>query len=388
METTESQFKELKKFAKIYKDGLNFVSQIAFENQITNKTKLHKIAYLTLRETLPSQASCSIFREVTSKYKSAISNKQKIKNVFKFGANSISFQYNRDFSFNKEKLSIKTLTGRIKLAYHGLYKHIELMNLFKIGGGVLHFDKRKVYLIVTVEVPIEYKNSENYTGIDVGQRKLAVTIDKKENIEMFSGEKVKRIKDRYAKIKSELQKKGTRSAKRRLKNIAGRERRFVKDVNHRIAKAINQNNVIVMENLLGIRKSIENRSKKTDSEKMKSANRKKSQWSFAELQFYISYKANLNGFEVIYVDPYMTSRTCPECTHEEKDNRKGELFLCKVCGYTDDADVVGSKNVLMRGIYFMGQLSNVPNATNVEIKAWWRSRYQELKWSLVASLSL
>ena len=43
---------------------------------------------------------------------------------------------------------------------------------------------------------------------------------------------------KYNHVRSELQEKGTRSAKRRLKAISGREKRFVQDQNHCISKKL------------------------------------------------------------------------------------------------------------------------------------------------------
>lgn len=44
------------------------------------------------------------------------------------------------------------------------------------------------------------------------------------------------VKGRYQYLKAKLQSLGTRSAKRKLRKLAGRERRFTRDVNHVIAK--------------------------------------------------------------------------------------------------------------------------------------------------------
>ena len=54
----------------------------------------------------------------------------------------------------------------------------------------------------------------------------------------------------------------------------------------------------------------------------------------------------LAGVPVIPVDPRNTSRTCPQCGHIDKGNRTARgLFLCRLCGYFDHADVVGATNI-------------------------------------------
>jgi putative transposase len=52
--------------------------------------------------------------------------------------------------------------------------------------------------------------------------------------------------------------------------------------------------------------------------------------------------------KVQYVNPAYTSQTCPNCKHCDSDNRKGKQFLCKECGFKEDADLVGAYNILMK----------------------------------------
>ena len=48
------------------------------------------------------------------------------------------------------------------------------------------------------------------------------------------------------------------------------------------------------------------------------------------------------------VSPYKTSQQCPNCNHTERENRSGEKFICRKCGDTEQADIVGSENILDR----------------------------------------
>ena len=122
-----------------------------------------------------------------------------------------------------------------------------------------------------------------------------------------------------------------------------------------------------------------------------SANRVYSQWSFAELQSLISYKAVLAGQLSIKVDAEYTSKACPMCGHTADENRprKGLLFVCQnpVCCYTLHADLVGARNVTMRTLLLRqdwsrtGCLSLIPDASDNEAKAARLQRYAELRWS-------
>jgi putative transposase len=67
----------------------------------------------------------------------------------------------------------------------------------------------------------------------------------------------------------------------------------------------------------------------------------------------LTSKAESADREVIAVNPANTSRTCPapECGHLAKENRLTQAdFVCVICGYTANADVVGALNVKRIGL--------------------------------------
>jgi putative transposase len=69
-------------------------------------------------------------------------------------------------------------------------------------------------------------------GCDLGIVNLVTDSDG----EAFSGEHVDKARERYHQHRRRLQKCGSKNAKRRLKKLSGKERRFQRDTNHRIAK--------------------------------------------------------------------------------------------------------------------------------------------------------
>ena len=72
--------------------------------------------------------------------------------------------------------------------------------------------------------------------------------------------------------------------------------------------------------------------------------------SWAEFRRQLDYKLAWNGGHLIAVPPQNTSCCCPACGHTAKDNRHTQsLFECVECGYQNNADVVGTINVLKRG---------------------------------------
>ena len=68
-------------------------------------------------------------------------------------------------------------------------------------------------------------------------------------------------------------------------------------------------------------------------------------WAFRRLYEYVEYKATEYGLEVVQVDPCNTSKRCSTCGCTHDDNRSGEAFTCKKCGYENHADYNAAKNI-------------------------------------------
>ena len=144
---------------------------------------------------------------------------------------------------------------------------------------------------------------------------------------------MKAVKGKYQFLRSRLQSIGTRSAKRKLCKLSGRERRFQRDLNHSIANWIVSKpyDIIALEDLTNIRNG--------------KKNKKLGKWSFAELRSIIEYKAAAIGKKVVAIDPRYTSLTCSRCGFQKKENRNGRTFKCKSCDFQIDADLNASRNI-------------------------------------------
>lgn len=215
-----------------YRDGLNYVSRIAFElNKCSSARKLQKKTYYQIREKfkLPSQMACNVPRQVASTYKSlwtkVLQNKEHIKTgktkkrykgldkAPKFVARTCTLNYGRDYSFVKDnRVSIITLKGRIKINYSGYYKHIELIksNKTKIGAAKIWYDKSKkqYYLLLALEIEIASLISidiQSIYGVDVGQRFLAVTTNTNNRTKFYKGGRVKHTSESYNRLRKQLQ---------------------------------------------------------------------------------------------------------------------------------------------------------------------------------------
>ena len=418
LEVTQEQKEQLRVTSLAYRDALNFTSAIAFGMGKTyNGTKIQKEVYYTLREKfrLPSQMACNVPRQVGATYKSlrtklkhneeaikAGRTKKRYKGLDKppkFVSRTCILNYQRDYSFIKDqKVSIITLNGRIKVNYQSYSKHLEMIQsgVAKIGAAKIWYSKptKTYYLLVSIEMEVpdlSASDIKRVMGVDVGQRYIAVAADTKNKTQFFSGKQVRHKASRYLRARKSLQRKGTRSATRRLVALSGRERRFIADTNHRIAKeVVTPGTLIGLESLTHIRERTKSKNKgKKASKKQRRANRNKAKWSFAELHSFIDYKAVKARSLAIKVDAHYTSQACPCCGHTSKENRpnKGLTFVCQQCSYTLHADLVGARNVALRVLLSRqdwestGRFSAVPDVSGDEVETDYRLRYSELRWS-------
>jgi putative transposase len=456
LNTTQSQFAALRRTQLAYRDALNCVSRYSFEHgKISSNLGLHKGTYQEVRATfnLPSQMTCSVMREVAASYKGlwtktkqnaaarkAGHTKKRYKGLDKpptFVSPTLTYQYGKDYGFKvNQQVSLLTLDGRMVVSYQGYDEHIKLLKEgTSIGTAKLWYDTphKRYFLLVSFEAEKPDPTPDQHTqiiGVDVGIRYLAVTSDNKGKPTFHSGKQVRNRANHYARLRKRLQKKGTRSATRRLKAISGRERRLKANANHTISRRIvteNPHALIGIEQLTHIRQRTKRRTHKRKKDglgkapysagnaalasplrvnqprgsvervsvKQRKSNRVYSQWSFAELHGMLAYKAVLNGSMVVRVDADYTSKGCPKCGHIDDANRpnKGLLFCCINCHYTLHADLVGARNIVMRTLLVRqdwartGQLSVAPGSSSegpdvsiAEAKAARLKRYAELRW--------
>lgn len=78
-----------------------------------------------------------------------------------------------------------------------------------------------------------------------------------------------------------------------------------------------------------------------------------STWVQTKTFRWLSHKCEENCVLLSFVPARYTSQACSKCGHIEKSNRNGELFRCKKCSFTTDADFNASLNILSVGL---GQL--------------------------------
>jgi len=287
----------------------------------------------------------SVLKTVVARYKTVLTNKGEwIAISFKRG--EYDLVWNRDYSIVKDLFSVNTLEGRVKVPFckGGMEKYFN--GSWKFGTAKLVLNKSKWFLHIPVTKEIESLKDcdvSNISGVDLGINFLATSYDSEGNTVFYPGKEIKHRRAQHKKTRKQLQRRGTPSARKKLKRIGSRENRWMQDVNHCVSKALVNSQptgtMFVLEDLKGVRSA---------TERVRVKDRYVSvSWAFFDLRQKIEYKAALAGSKTIAVDPKYTSQTCPVCSHRAKSNRdrKAHTFRCGNCGYTSNDDRIGAMNL-------------------------------------------
>jgi len=335
---TPEQHQALLGTMEIFNEACNDIAKVAYHNRLANNWALHKLVYYRIREQygLSAQMTVRAIGKVVEAYKR---DKNKL---CKFRPHGAMVYDERILSWKGlEYASILTLKGRIKVTIRiGEYQKAR-MNRLK-GQADLLLRNGVFYLAATINAPEETPYDPVGTlGVDLGLKYLSYDSDGKS----YSGAKVDTVRERNAKLKASLQSCGSKSAKRHLKRLSGKEARFKASVNHIIskklvAKAKGTQRRIALEDLKGIRRGVTVR---------RSQRSRLHSWGFYQLRHFIEYKAKLLGVQVVPVYPRGTSHLCPVCGVEDRKNRpERDIFRCIGCGYAGPADHVAAINIAAR----------------------------------------
>ena len=318
---------------KAYTKSLQFCVDYAWEHKITQNFKLHYAIYHTIRKRfkLPAQIAVACMRQACGMVKKAKS-KPTIKRT------SVRYNFPRSANIKGNTLVLRLLDCRqeskpnIPICYAKYFS-------WEVSESLLRMDKRgRCFFLFTFSKEINATEQNNASqnivlGIDLGINNLAVCSDGR----FYNSAQAKQTKRKFKYLRSKLQSKGTRSAKRLLKKLSGRETRWMKHINRCVSKDVVSNfngNKIVMENLKGIRKQ----------RKGKKMNWILSNWSFFQSQGFIQYKAERKGIVVDRVKPNYTSQICHRCGQLGSRLSQG-CFSCH-CGLSSySADLNAARNL-------------------------------------------
>jgi IS605 OrfB family transposase len=334
---SSSQADALKRTLEAANAACDYISQVAWESKTFRQFPIHRLTYQAVREAfgLAAQLAVRCIAKVADAYKLDRKTQRTFQphGAVPYDARILSY------NLKGSEVSIWTLGGRQAIPFVCGERQKELL-VTQRGESDLAIVRGKWYLFVSCEVETsEPIDVEGVLGIDLGIVNLATDSDG----ETFTGEQIERRRQWYQARRQALQKVGTKSAKRRLSHLKGRQRRFQKDTNHHIskrlvAKAERTKRAIVLEDLKGIRTRAR--------VKGRAQRARHSNWAFGQLRRFIGYKAEKAGVAVSFVDPAYTSQRCSACGHIERRNRKSQAeFCCVVCHHQLPADHNAAINI-------------------------------------------
>jgi IS605 OrfB family transposase len=339
LEPDRAQFDALLETMRRFNEACNHIASAAYRLGTANKMKLQKHVYREIRERfgLSAQMAIRAIAKVCEAYKRDRSKRPR------FRPNGAMVYDQRILSWKRlEQASILTVKGRIKVPIRiGNYQKVRMDRIR--GQADLILRKRIFYLAVVVDAPEPNPYDPiGALGVDLGIVNLAVDSDGT----TYKDKGVDKIMGQCEKLKAKLQKRGTKSAKRHLKQLSGREKRYRRNINHCISKKLvvkakDTGRAIVLEKLKGIRDQTTVR---------KAQRRRHNSWSFNQLAQFVEYKARVAGVPVLFVNPRGTSHICPRCGLEAKQNRSTrDRFECVGCGFAGPADYIAALNIAARG---------------------------------------
>lgn len=325
-----------------YINAANWLSQIVFSRDtIENPNKLAREFYSTVRKKfgLPSQVSLSLFRHIVSSYRTMKSNRVNSLAIYK--KRTIPIVWKRDFNLSRRGLTIwgQKFDFRSQELPEGKWVDSKLK---KINGTW--------YLCLVIKVKIQpLKDKGTILGVDSGIKNIATAVDQATGKTLYiKGSVFEHRRQQIQQVRAKVSSVGTPSSKRLLKRLSRKEKSVTQEAMHlaskelvSFAKSVNAM-TIVLEDLSGVRKSSKPKGKRFRA----SIHR----WPYALLHFFVEYKAISEGISTEYVDPRYTSQGCPICGHVNKANRVKLSFTCKSCGYRDNSDRIGAKNISYRSI--------------------------------------
>lgn len=346
----------------------NWLAARAFETKCADPDILHQRYYREIKGRFGVQSQFAI--QVIAKVAWAYGRDLTIQPTFRSDG---AFPYVHIHLWTCPKtrpgvVSLATLKGRRDVRYGVPERFRELFDAACAKGteAGLQYHRGRWWLVPVVRhpQPAPIVATGGTLGVDLGIVNLAVDSDN----ETHSGSGVEAVRLRHEARRRDLQReksarshanraaakkhgvrvipKKTRALRRKVGKVGQKEALYRRDTNHCIskkivAKAVATHRRIALEDLTGILDDVQSR---------KAQRARLHGWAFAQLRFYITYKAARAGVPVVVVPARGTSTTClnAACRYRSPKNRATrDTFACVRCGSTAPADWVGACNVVI-----------------------------------------
>lgn len=355
LEPIDSQAAMLADTCQVFTSAFNQAVDIGWQSDVSNATKLHYLTYYPVKAAHPTLVS-DLVNQARVKAAEALRSafalrKDAERTVSKPQSPSCPPRYNKNtyrVDWSSRTVRLSTTGGRQPVRFH-VPAYAEKYTGFPVDTADLLCRRGRWYLhiVVTLPTPILIASGE-VIGVDLGLAQPAVTSQP-----AFLGEKRwKNIEGQRFKLKRQLQRRGTPSAKRHLRHLRGKQARFRRDCDHalsaRLVHSCAPGTTLVIENLTDIRT-------RTPIKRKTETSRRVHSWSFAQLRSFITYKAEERGCTVVAVDPRHTSQTCSRCGHHARNNRRSRSrFVCRQCGFELHADLNAARNIAAKYHVILG----------------------------------
>ncbi len=344
LKTTPEQSETLLRTAQQFTETFNSICVLGWRLREGGAYSLQRFCYHENKAAWPELVSdlhIQCLHKAADSLKSAFALQKKGRKVGCPQSTLCPPRYNRHtfrVDWQAGAVNLSTVAGRMALTFR-LPEYAAYACECQVATADLMYQKGKWHLHIVVHCPdVAFQDKGQALGVDLGVCRPAVTSDNR-----FHGKRLWReVEKRRFRLRRKLQANGSKSAKRHLKNLAGRSQRFRRDCDHVLSKSIlhgiTAGTTVVVENLTNIRTRV----KATKGD----AKRRLHAWSFAQLRAFLSSKAEALGCRVEGIDPRHTSQRCNTCGFTYRGNRKSQSeFCCRSCGHKQNADLNASKNI-------------------------------------------
>ena len=221
-------------------------------------------------------------------------------------------------------------------------------------GAVTGIDRGAVVLSADVQRNLNRLPWETITKLDNKVRRLQRSQERSAKDLGFDSH--------HAAKKAGKQSKSSLCRDKEIAQTKAKISRVVQDIQHKISRNLVENNdIIAIEklNLAGMSRKAKakvdpnnpNEFLPNGQSAKRALNRKLQLSALSQFGEFLKYKAHLSGGQVIEVDSRNTSRRCSSCGHVAQENRESQaVFVCKKCGYSDNADHNAALNILERAL--------------------------------------
>jgi putative transposase len=247
---TPEQHTALLETMHAFNAAASYAAEVGYRAHVFSQQAIHQRCYRELRDRFGLSAQMAV--RAIGKAHEAFGRDKRVCPVFR-PEGAMTYDERILGWKGPAHVSLLTLQGRQLLAM--VYGEYQAGLLKRLKGQVdLVYRDGTFYLYATIEVPEDAPIAPtHFLGIDLGIATIAMDSDGKS----YTGAPIERVRQRCATHRRTYQATGTKSAKRRLKKLSGKEARFRRGVNHRIAKRLvakaqDTKAAIVLEDLTGL----------------------------------------------------------------------------------------------------------------------------------------